>query len=1010
MMKDEEIEFGDVPPPRKPHRVYENLGAPCLLYRHKPSYTSPFDAPAASSWKYRSGLVERKAYKIHETWQTLNRAKARWHYPLDQHYTESVTVAERGVTPPDTTREDHIERLRETRRKKREEIDGEGGDQTERKREKYDELDTFDDPEYRKRRALPLVQTGRLAMLLEDDPDPTRPHQLIKDYTSFDHPYISTKYCASSEVPNDATCDVNPIRPRLIPDRWENTRRFAEARRNYADPSYLANFNVEHLQAIVTGTDETMDLKNNSVDSLLPRNYGNCLLSLPCPCVPCSSRGVGSRNWCLFHPSGELLDHICVSNITPPNGNINSGEVIPPGHWRKGWQGHDGRRNDSKLYAARRAKFFEEFPNELDLDEQVMEIKQSGSWDAGYLGGIFVVRTLTHISVLKVTCKRPYEVTQRGTDKRYHFGDDVCWGLYHVEEKNRIDLRSLSRSFPSYRPGSLTCHPKYGNDLTPATFAFLSPSDSNELNVLHHVIDGDTPQIIRHTIPNLKFISLIDFTSTNPMCLWSAAKSYVTPALLPEVFSKKPVFGHGTSLYSVDLRTDSATFQWSPSAEEHMTEGIHSISGIMTDWQRENTVWVTSVSAQKTYEIDTRMPCQAVNSWSLPFGCDEPGINFPTSGFYGEGTLLVQPPHNSYRGKNDPDSPILSVDMTRGSFGFHLYQRPEKGPRFQTPSLECIDSPGLSFTPKTSIATSSIFALPDVSEKIFTCGVAVARMHISQVLEPGDFEHFENISQDTSVLCTVTMTNKGDIYAHSLLENCEEASKSMRFVDLPIGTKAAGIPDELAGKEATDVGHLRKPTGGMNLKLRLQNDYPMPGSAIAPPVIETAGKKHHDLQDLKGKKHHDLKKESKFESITRKKRKELLYIVDPLQNSVAKASSLKEAPEFKYIRDNQGHIAIPLKLILKPQKMISTFNKRLKNRKRLSSGKTKEERSGDESNDESNSDESNSDDSNSDEEKLVARRSDVSQGVLKASLDIWDDFETPKDDSEQLGGSDDDMF
>ena len=959
MMKEEEIEFGDVPPPRKPRRVYENLGAPCLLYRHKPSYTSPFDAPAASSWKLPSGSANRKAYKIHETWQTLNRAKARWHYPLDQHYTERVAVADRGVTPSDTTRDDGLERSRHKRRER--------GAPIKIKKGKYDDLDTFDDPEYRKRRALPLVQTGRLTMLLEDDPDPTRPHQLIKDYTSFDHPYISTKYCSSSWVPNGAISDVNPIRPILNPDRWENTRLFAEARRNCADPSYLTNFNIEHLEAMVTGTDDTLDLKNSSAESLLPRNYGNCLLSLPCPCVPCSSREVGRQSWCVFHPSGELLDHICVSNITPPNGNINAGEVKPGGI--------EG--------LARRAKARKEFPNEIDLDEQIMEIKQSGSWDAGYLSGIFVVRTLTHISVLKVTCKRPYELIRKA-GKRYHFDDGVCWGLYHVEEKNRIDLRSLSRSFQSYRPGSLTCHPKYGNDITPATFAFLSPSDSNDLNVLHHVIDGETPHIIKHAIPCLKFISLIDFTSTNPMCLWSAAKSYVTPALLPEVFSRKPLFGQGTSLYSIDLRTNSATFQWSPSAEEHITEGVHSISGIMTDWQRANTVWVTSVSAQKTYEIDTRMPCQAVNAWSLPFGCDEPGINLPTSGLNGEGTILMQPPHNCYRGRNDPDSPILSVDMTIGSFGFHLYQRPEKGPRFQTPSLECIDGPGLLFTPKTSIATSSIFALPDVSEKIFTCGIAAARMHISQVLEPDDFEHFENVSQDTSVLCTMTITNKGDIYAHSLLENSDEASKTMRFVDLPIGTKAAGIPDEFAGKKATDEGRLRKPTGGMNLKLRLQNDYPMPGSAIAPPVIETAGKKHHDLEDLQ-------KATREGPKLTTEEESELLHIVDPLQNSVARASSLKKTPKFENIQDDEGHIAIPNKLIEKPQKMISTFNKRLKNGTRLSSEKTKrEESSGDESND----------DSNSDEEKLVARRSDVSQGVLKASLDVWDDFETRKDDSE----------
>jgi hypothetical protein len=864
-------------------------------------------------------------------------------------------------------------------------------------KDKHDELDTFDDPEYRMSRALPLVQTGRLAMLFEDETDPTQPHQLIKDYTSFDHPYISTKYGAYSWAPPKRTEHaINPIRPRLFPDRWEGTNRFAEARRNCADPSYLTNFRIEDLEAMVTGTDDTMDLKNSASESLLPRNYGNCLLSLPCPCIPCSSREVGRRSVCLFHPSGEMLDHICVSNIMPPNGNINSGEVIPP---------------SPMDFTTRRARFLKDFPNELDLDERIMEIKQSGSWDAGYLSGIFVVRTLTHISVLKVTCKRPYELCQYRTEKRYHFDDNVCWGVYHVEEKHRIDLRSLSRSFPSYRPGSLTCHPKYGNDIVPATFAFLSPSDSNELNVLHHVIDGESPQIIKHAIPCLKFISLIDFTSTNPLCLWSAAKSYVTPALLPEVFSRKPVYGQGTSLFCIDLRTDSATLQWSPSAEEHMTEGVLSISGIMTDWQRENTVWVTSVSAQKTYEIDTRMPCQAVNAWSLPFGCDEPGINIPTSGFNGEGTLLVQPPHNCYRGRNDPDSPILSVDMTRGSFGFHIYQRPENGPRFQTPSLECIDGPGLSFTPKTSIATSSIFALPDASKKIFTCGIAAARMHISQVLEPSDFEHFENLSQDTSVLCTMTMTNQGDIYAHSLLENSDEASKTMRFVDLPVGTKAAAIPDEVAGKEATDMGNLRKPTGGMNLKLRLQNDYPMPGSAIAPPVIETGGKKHHDLRDLKEKSNCHRR-----DLITDEEMQEPLYTFDSLQNSVARSSSIKEAAIFKNFSHEEGHnvlplkyvkrgrrpqweghtnIVLPLKFIEKPQKMISTFNKRLKNRNRPSSGKIeREESSGDESDDESNRD--------------VARQSDLSHGVLKASLNVWDDMETSKDDSE--GGPDDDSF
>jgi hypothetical protein len=978
MMKVEEIKSGDISPPENPRCVYENLGAPCLLYRHTPSYLSPFDAIAGSSWKFMR-TKRKKACKVHETWQSLNRLKARWHYPLDQHYTDGVSVMEQDVLPPSMNDDEIREKRRKTPQiKEMKEISL-----------KYDEMkiynehDTFDDPASRKRRAIPLLQTGRLTMLFADETDPNQPYYLMKDYTSFDHPYISAKYISNYPAPTGGVINdlnaVNPIRPILSPDRWEGTRRFAEARRNYADPSYLAEFHMESIEAMVAGTDETLDQKNSSFESSLPREYGNCILSLPCPCVPCSSLEVGRRSWCLFHPSGDLLDHICVSNITPPNGNMNSGIVIPTDVQRQ--------TQIARHLEKRWPKFRKAFPNELDLDERVLEIKQSGSWDAEYLSGTFVVRTSTHISVLKVTCERPYEMYERPTEKRYHFDHDVCWGTYHVEEKNRIDLRSLSRSFPSYRPGNIACHPKYGNTMTPATFAFLSPSDSNELNVLHHVIDGETPQIIKHTIPCLKFISHIDFTSTNPMCLWAAAKSYVTPALMAEVHSRKPVYGHGTSLYSVDLRTDSATFQWSPSAEEHVVEGVHSISGIRTDWQRENTVWVSSVSAQKTYEIDTRMPCQVVNTWSLPFGCDEPSINLPTSALYGEGTLLVQPPQNCYSGTNDPDSPILSVDMTPGSFGFHLYQRPEKGPRFQTPSLECIDAPGLLVTPKASIATSSVFALPDASEKVFTCGITAARMHISQVIEPGGFEHFKNISQDTSVLCTVTITNKGDIYAHSLLENSDETSRSVRFVDLPIGTKAAGIPDEIAGKEATNVP-FKKPMGGMNLKLRLENDYPMPGTAIAPSVIETAGQKRHSIKDLSGRG---------ADKPTLNQKQEPLYTVNCAQTSVSRASNLEENFELEDISDDAGHIAMPLKLAEKPQKMVSTFKKRLRSRKRLAGGKNKR-------------DESSDDESNSDAENLVVRRSDVSPGVLKASLDIWDDLENPTDDSEEEGGPDDDRL
>eukprot|EP00751_Fragilariopsis_kerguelensis_P046540 CAMPEP_0170986564 /NCGR_PEP_ID=MMETSP0736-20130129/6158_1 /TAXON_ID=186038 /ORGANISM="Fragilariopsis kerguelensis, Strain L26-C5" /LENGTH=417 /DNA_ID=CAMNT_0011410725 /DNA_START=304 /DNA_END=1558 /DNA_ORIENTATION=- len=291
------------------------------------------------------------------------------------------------------------------------------------------------------------------------------------------------------------------------------------------------------------------------------------------------------------------------------------------------------------------------------------------------------------------------------------------------------------------------------------------------------------------------------------MCLWSAASSYIRPALSPGAISKmqgqtKSPFGLGSSLFTIDLRSNSATFQWSPSAEEMTTEGVHSINGILTDWTRDNTLWVTSTSAGKTWEIDGRMPCQAVNTWSLTALCEASrDITVPRKAFLGENSLLTKPVSNH----NDifdemsrlDDSPLVKVDTDYRAKGIHLFQKPLHKPRFQTDSLECIASPGIQCTEdeETSIATSSFFGLTDVSDDVYICGISSIRFPVGSFVDSNEDDVWPKyLEHKMKILCTLTMSNNGDI-----------------------------IP-------------IQKPTGGMNINLFLSNLYPVPCNTIIPRV------------------------------------------------------------------------------------------------------------------------------------------------------------------------------
>lgn len=634
---------------------------------------------------------------------------------------------------------------------------------------------------------------------------------ILKTYATYDQSYGMVNLVRNK---NKQSCHREP---KMDTVHFYLSRELALQRRNNSDPAYLAPFCDDALDI---GKDDTFASQKTSPNFQRPW-HGNCLICLPCPCPNCRSE----PSWCLLHPKGLMMDTLCMSNLIPPNGKENAGHLFSTAVWTR-----DLRKRETSA-AARRF-----IPNQLCLDDTILEIHQSGLWDLDHHKCIFVVRTVTHISVVSVSVSKPDLALYDSKRKdKCDYDEDMCWGNYVLEEKTRLDLRSLVRSVPSYRPISLACHPKYGNDFTSAKFAFLSQSQHNgDQNIIHHFnVDANDDEPTIHPISSLRHISLIDFTKTDPMVLWCAASAYVRPSLVSEInFRTQYPLGFGTSLYNVDLRANSSIFQWSPSAEEMKPEGIYSISGLLTDWDRNHTVWVHSRSAGKTWELDSRMPCKAVNSWSLSSGCNVDGISFSDRGPHGDPYLFVKiKEHVNDRVWTDANS-VLTVDTTPGSYGFELLQRPLHKPRFQTESLECISmARSDDEMAKPSIATTSVFAMPSSDTDVFTCGMAAFRTPLRSFVSEEDSCHFQ-INNDSNMLCTISMNNQGDIICHSLLETSQEVAECKSFPGLPAGMTAIPIPAVFDGKTKTMEHKRWKPTGGMNLKLFWTNHFPIPRDAL----------------------------------------------------------------------------------------------------------------------------------------------------------------------------------
>lgn len=762
---------------------YRQLGAPTLIYEGK---ESDWLNPLVDSNKLPTG----NARYVCDTLKRRVRARARWEYPLD------VGSIGAEVLP------NYIEEKASNSSVNTFKGEDEGN------RYRHKKMVWMDT----------VKQQYRLVMLLDNDAHTASHRRCLKQYGKYEHPYIKTN------------TNHNGCGPKVGHSKGQE---FSIQQKINSDPSYLVPFDFDSIQEAIKHHGNKRIPKTRPSGfrrnvSLEPRRrlpQGNALLSVPCPCDSCSK---DTRNFILLHAKGDYLERLCASNLVLPLGIDNASNI----RLENKEDIHTGNTTDWNVAASQ--------SNEICLDDTILEIKQCGTWNFENQECIFTVRTGTHISVVSMVWKSPS--IREGTVPK-----SICSGYYIMKEIERMDLRSFSSKLPSFLPISLATHPRYGNPMTPCRFAFVSHSaggsSSPSYNVVHSCTFASEKAVTtRHDINNLRTISFIDFSSNHPMCLWAAASSYVRPALAPGAISKmkqqqKGPFGLGSSLFSIDLRSNFSTFQWSPSAEEMTTEGVHSINGISTDWTRENVVFVTSVSARKTWEIDGRMPCRAVNTWSLTGICEEyKDITVPSKSFYGEPSLLTRPLASS---NGTFDAPIVKVDTDFSASGIHVFQRPLRKPRFQTESLECIGTAGLDITGTASIARSSYLELTDVSQDNFICGLSAIRVPLSQYVGHDENIWSQYLKQNLNVLCTLTINNTGDIFSHSLLE-CNDTTTttdsghgSTRFDGLPVGTRAIGLPNEIDGRTKYLANGQSKPNvGGMNLNLFLSNVYPVPRNAI----------------------------------------------------------------------------------------------------------------------------------------------------------------------------------
>ncbi|GKY92209.1 hypothetical protein MPSEU_000192100 [Mayamaea pseudoterrestris] len=793
--------------------VFEQLGAPINLFRNESAYTPMHDEP-----------LNMDAPTFLDYQRKLKRSQARWYYMMDYKSIRPVMQKlPRGFLGPaykayddageddddDDDDDDEFEAPSKHRMSKYHclSLDQESANDDDMTNDANDGDDSPNiDWTFLYSSSLPLQQEIRAQMLLSANEAVPKSAKAIRKrlklmrlYQQYDALYLPRRMRA----PAGANLNKSPTSRRLSKRAAQLTRRMDRNRLDRADPSYLAPFDATVINEMarddlveqypvacvnsgaefVSKAARRQDLYYNNMDSCeAPVHYGNCLATTTCPCDYC--RASANPSWCLLHATGPLLDRITCSFLQFPE------DALP----------------DQQASATGAAAV-------LDIGDSLRQLEECGT-------DMFVARTMLHLTVFRLvapTCTLA-----------------SCAQTVQFQTLHRIDLRSANRARSSYLPIDITCHPKYGRGWTDASIVGVyNDTNRREQKTLKHFQAGDAYlRETSHYISNLETIFRVEYSSHHPMVLWSVARSHVSSMLAEsETSTQHPRSGRGFSLYSIDLRSDQGTFQWSPSAEEFRVEGTHSLTGVFTDWHKDHAVFASSISAGKTWEIDTRMPCRSICSWSLPSRCDDSDTVLSPMSLNGYGSLFAQPK----RASNDQgllsSLPVLNVSTAPLAFGIHCYQRPIHGPRYHAKSLESPASPALAFLSDASIAASSSFALPDVSDRVFTCGLCAIELPTPRILTPNKLAQIGCHQSDIEgAACVISTTSKGDVYSHILLASTASHSKSKIYDDLPLGTNAVPLPDDSSDFLTSLSREMFSGPGRICVSLTRQ--YPIPSSAI----------------------------------------------------------------------------------------------------------------------------------------------------------------------------------
>ncbi|GFH43878.1 hypothetical protein CTEN210_00351 [Chaetoceros tenuissimus] len=508
-----------------------------------------------------------------------------------------------------------------------------------------------------------------------------------------------------------------------------------------------------------------------------PQYYGNSLKLLPCNCQYCEGKNKKESHSCaLLFSKGQSVS---VNPIHLPQKDSSS-------------DGHG-------------------LPRQVDVEATVMQIESCCDVrDISTLSNetLQIVRTSRDVSIL--LCEAVDDEDHAFCTRDYTLSFIASLD-YHID--GRVPLTPIDIATRQYNSTF------YGGTIP--TFATVCKSSEDLVfgargpNTIHYTTCGGKNysqiQTKRYEIENLSSISQIEFSGVHPLVLWSAARSSTQqPLIKGPVHWKRPQLGYGHSLHSIDLRSNKANFVWSPSDDEFVPGGIHSVCSIVQE-SHENpySLFVSTASAgSKLYHIDARMPSKTICSWSMGGMLDEDKIMNSSTGIYGAGSILTTPLIMT-EGIEDSAIPIINGKKEPNAKGFSMHYRPKQAGLFHTKNLESVASTTKELDVLGTFSKTSFHPFPTTSSSKFTTGLASFYTDMSTILTNETMKSNEFDVESQKALCVITADSRGDILSNTFAVCGEGKELQMKGIrDAPLGSTSVSLKGNIESKKKSSPNAL----------------------------------------------------------------------------------------------------------------------------------------------------------------------------------------------------------